>query len=290
MTQVSEEEFLNKLYDVIYKLSTIAKTQSYRFKKIWDGYLKPINDKPHIVRDIPLDKEKFYNDIDNRIEVLKTIGNSQIDGYYSIKSILDTIYNSYFEDSELFKKDFSEEDQLILEYYVAREILGNLVQYNKMDHETVPLKYNIIAREYLMIKLKGITLEDIDASLKKLNKNIARDSIIKIMEEIKEDGIINIEKDGDSFRYTLNKELKLSEDGERKIIETGLKQIIDWPTQWWRSFYNIRELNVTLDENCKYRDFLHKILEKSATQGYSPANFVIKNLVKYYEKVKEESN
>jgi len=36
MTNVSGEEFLNKLYTVAYKLYTIANTQSYRFKKEWD--------------------------------------------------------------------------------------------------------------------------------------------------------------------------------------------------------------------------------------------------------------
>jgi len=36
MTEVSEEEFLIKLLDVVHKLSNIAKTQSYRFKKKWD--------------------------------------------------------------------------------------------------------------------------------------------------------------------------------------------------------------------------------------------------------------
>jgi len=33
---VNEDHFLEKLYDVIYKLSIIARTQSFRFKKEWD--------------------------------------------------------------------------------------------------------------------------------------------------------------------------------------------------------------------------------------------------------------
>ncbi|KKM93205.1 hypothetical protein LCGC14_1210630, partial [marine sediment metagenome] len=44
---------------------------------------------------------------------------------------------------------------------------------------------------------------------------------------------------------------------------------------------------VSPDENCTYRDFLTKVLSKSATQGYSPSITVFKNLVKYYEKIKE---
>ena len=81
--------------------------------------------------------------------------------------------------------------------------------------------------------------------------------------------------------------MKLSEDG-KKQYDLKLYPLIAWPTQFWRSYYNVRELNVTVNENVKYRDFLHKVLSKSATQGFGPANFVFKNLVKYYEKIKEE--
>ncbi|MHA1291206.1 MAG: hypothetical protein ACTSQJ_00900 [Promethearchaeota archaeon] len=287
MTITTEKNFLNRLYEVVYKLSTIAKTQSYRFQKIWNNYFRDIKIKPHIVRNIPLEKEKFLNDINYRIEILKILTDSLVDGFYSIKSILQALYEHYFLDSEAFKKDFSEKDQLILKYLAAREILGNLVQYNKMDHETVPLKYNIIARDYLMIKLKGMTLEDISESLKKLNKVVEKNTLIGIMEDIKKDGIINIDKKDKSYKYTLKEELKLSDVGAKKYNEI-LRPLIDWPTQFWRSYYNIRELNLTPSESVKYANFLKKILSKSATQGFGPTYYVFQNLAKYYEKIKEE--
>ncbi len=168
MTQVSETEFLNNLLDVVYKLSTIVKTQSPRLKKKWEEYLQPLNEKPHIVRQIPLDKDKFLNDIEYRISVLKIVEQATLDGFYAVKTLLQTLYSIYL-DSDLFKKDFSEEDQLILKYLISKEILGNLIQYNKLDHESVPLKYNIIARHYQMIKSIGMTNDDILESLKKLN-------------------------------------------------------------------------------------------------------------------------
>ncbi|MHA1282754.1 MAG: hypothetical protein ACTSQP_09650 [Promethearchaeota archaeon] len=284
MPVVSEQEFLERLADVVKKLAGIANTQSYRFKKIWDDYFGVLNTKPHIVRSVKVDKERFLQDINYRINVLKTLNNALIDGYYSIQSILKAFYGEYIN-SDLFKRDFSPEDQIILKYLVARKILGDLVQYNKMDHETVPLKYNIIAREYLMIKMNGISLEDVAISLSKLNKNIARESLIKIMEEIEKDGIINIEKRGDDdYFYTLNKPLDLSKEGEKKYNET-LRPLVDWPTQFWRSFYNIRELNFTTKE-CKFNDQLCKILSKSATQGFGPAHYVFKNLITYFEKIK----
>ncbi len=287
--QVSSEEFLNKLLDVSCKLSNIAKTQTYRFKNKWDKYLKPLNKKPHLVRQINIDKEKFKNAIDYRIEVLQNIEKATVDGYHCIKTLLQTMYNSYF-DSELFKNDFSEDDQIIIKYLVAKKILGNLIQYNKLDHESVPIKYNIIARNYTLIKLKGqIDLEILD-SLKKLNiKELKLADINKYMEDIKADGIINIKKKDKNYNYELNKELELTKEGKMQYMN-NLAPLVDWPTGFWRSFYNIRELNVTPDKDFPYRDFLIKILSKSATQGYSPTNFVFKNLIKYYEKVKEESN
>ncbi|MFX0080408.1 MAG: hypothetical protein ACFE94_01515 [Candidatus Hodarchaeota archaeon] len=289
MTEVSEQEFLKKLLEVVYKLSSIAKTQTYRLKSKWEDYLKTLNEEPHFIRQIPLDKEKFLTNIEYRIEVLKHVEQAVVDGFYSIKSILLILYNSYFN-SELFKGDFSVEDQLILKYLIAKKILGDLIQYNKLDHESVPMKYNIIARNYTIMKLKGQTDTEILSSLEKLNiKDVKLNDLSKLMEEIKLDGIIKITKNGKNNFYEIQKELELSKEGILKY-QRDLAPIIDWPTGFWRSFYNIRELNVSPDENSTHRDFLLKVLIKTATQGYSPTHYVFKNLVKYYEKIKEEAN
>ncbi len=288
MTKVSETEFLNKLLEVVYKLSNIVKTQSPRFKKKWDDYFGPLNKKPHIIRQIPLNKNNFLKDINYRIKVLKNVEQATLDGFYSVKTLLLTFYGSYF-DSELFKKDFSENDQLVLKYFVAKEILGNLIQYNKLDHESIPMKYNIIARNYTLIKLKGQMNIEILDSMKKLNiKDLILVDINNIMKEIESDGIIKIEKKGRNYHYKLNKELELSKEGKKYYSQT-LQPLVDFPTLFFRSFFNIRELNVTLDENTKYYDFLQKILLKTATQGFSPTNYVFKNLVKYYEKIQKDS-
>ncbi|MHA1986737.1 MAG: hypothetical protein ACW98D_08870 [Promethearchaeota archaeon] len=289
MTEVSEEEFLKKLLDVVHKLSNIAKTQTYRFKKKWDEYLKPLNRKPHLIRQIPLDKTKFLQDIDYRIETLKNVENAVVDGFHSIKSLLETLYDTYF-DSELFKNDFSEDDQLVLKYFAAKQILGNLIQYNKMDHESVPMKYNIMARNYTLIKLKGQTDTEILDNLKKLNiTDITKTKLNNFMKEIKSEGIITIKKKGKNNFFELKKEFELSQEGKKQYNQV-LQPLVDYPTGFWRSFYNIRELNVTPDENCTHQDFLKKVLIKSATQGYGPSHYVFKNLVKYYEKIKAESN
>ncbi len=287
MTNVSEEVFLNKLYDVVYKLSTIAKTQSYRFKKEWDENLESLKEKPHLIRQIPREKEKFLTDIDYRIKILNTVKLSFEDGVHSIKSLLNALYRSYFDDSDIFTSSFTEQDQIILKYLVAKEILGNLIQYNQLDHESVPLKYNILARTYLLIKFKGQRDTEILENLKKINIKLKLPKLKKIMGEIISDGFINKTKKGRYLYYHLQQELDLSEEGKKKFNQT-IRPLVDWPTLFYRSYYNVRELNVTVDGDVKYPDYLNKVLLKAATQGYSACHYIFNNLVRYYEKLKEE--
>jgi len=286
MTELSEKEFLKKLVDVVYKLRGIANTQGARFSSKWDEYLKSINPNPHKIRQIKLDKEKFIEDINYRIYTLEEVEKAFVDGFYSIKSLLETLYKSYFLDSELFKTDFSKEDQLMLKYYVARDILGNLVQYNQIDHETVPLKYNLVARNYLIIKLKGQFDTEILETMKKLQiKDISVTNINEIMEEVQADGIVAKTIKDNKIFYTLNREVKLSTEGKEKYNKV-LRALVEWPTQMWRSFYNIRELNVTINEEIPHLDFLHQILSRTATQGFTAADYVFKNLIKYYKELR----
>ncbi len=287
MTNVNEEVFLNKLCDVVYKLSTIAKTQSYRFKKEWDEKFESIKEKPHLVRQIPLEKERFLTDIDYRIKILNTVKLTFEDGVHSIKSLLNALYNSYFNDSDIFTSSFTEQDQITLKYLVAKEILGNLIQYNQLDHESVPLKYNILARSYLLIKLKGQRDTEILENLKKINIQLNLSKLKKIMEEIISDGLINKTKKGRYLYYNLEQELDLSEAGKKTYNQT-IRPLVDWPTLFYRSYYNVRELNVTVDGDCKYPDYLNKVLLKAATQGYVACHYIFNNLVRYYEKLKEE--
>jgi hypothetical protein len=287
MAEITQELFLTKLYDVIKKLSGIAKTQSFRFKQKWDENLGQFKKDPHLVRPIPVEKENFLEDIDYRIEVLKTAENATVDGYYSIKSLLEGLYHFYFK-SDDFKKTYSKMDGKNLKYLVAKEILGNLIQYNKMDHETVPLKYNIMARNYTMMKLSGVDDTELLQNLKKLNISLSLEEILSIMEKVEKDGFITISEENGRFLFEVKNPLELSPEAKEKY-EGSLYTLVAWPTQFWRSFYNIRELNFTPPKDAKYRDFLTKILSRSATQGFGPTNFVFKNLIKYFKKIKKQN-
>lgn len=287
MTKLDEEGFLNKLYEVVFKLSGISKTQSYRFKKEWDENFIQLNKKPHLVRQIPVEKDKFLQDIEYRIKVLDEVRLSFEDGFHSIKSLLTTLYQLYFNDSKQFREDFSNHDQLLLKYFVAKKILGDLVQYNQLDHESVPFKYNVIARNYIRMKLNGLREREILENLKKVNIDITLPALRKVLKEIIKDGIIKRTKRNKLIYYITNKELELSETGNKKYNQS-IRPLVEWPTLFWRSYYNIRELNVTVEGNLKYPEFLNKILEKAATQGYIASHYVFKNLVKYYEKIKAD--
>ncbi|MBY9009731.1 MAG: hypothetical protein KGD74_07700 [Candidatus Lokiarchaeota archaeon] len=288
MTNVTSEEFLIKLFSVVYKLYTIAKTQSDRLKKEWDENFSSLTVQPHLVRSIRAEKEKFLTDIDYRIKVLKTITVSFEDGFHSIKSILTALYHSYFKDSKIFTQNFNKDDQNILKYLVAKEILGNLVQYNQLDHETVPLKYNILARNYLLIKFKDQSATSINENLKKIKVNLKLPKLKKFLNEIIADGFLKKKKKGKNVYYSTQKELELSEKGKATYNQT-IRPLVDWSTLFYRSYYNVRELNVAVDDDSNHLEFLNKVLQKAATQGYIACHFVFKNLVKYYEKLKEET-
>jgi len=286
MTNVNEEIFLNKLYEVVYKLSGIAKTQSYRFNKEWEEQLSILNKKPHLIRQISVQKDKFMNDISYRIGILNTVKLSFEDGFHSIKTLLHTLYHIYFEKSELFKKNYSKEDQLILRYYIAKKILGDLIQYNTLDHETVPIKYNILARNYIMMKFKELRDTEILDNLKRIKIDLSLPQLKNIMEEIIDDNLITKMTKGRYLYYRLSRELELSKEGEEYYKRT-LRSLIEWPTLFWRSYYNIRELNVTVNQDSNDPEFLSKILSKAATQGYIASHYVFSSLIQYYEKFKE---
>ena len=287
MTELSKKEFLNRLLEKIKKLSSIAKTQTFRFQQKWNDFLDKTDIKPHLVRNIPIEEEKFLNDIDYRISTLKLVSQAITDGFYSIKSLIEALYKSYFN-SDMFKQQYSEEDQLKVKYLVAKEILGNLIQYNKLDHETIPLKYNVIARNYTLLKLKVQSDKSIIDNMNKIfNNELNLGQIQSVLKEVEADGIISIEQQNDENFYKLKNELKLSEEGEKSYTQS-IYQLIIWPTNFWRSFYNIRELNITPGQDIEDRAFLQTVLSRSATQGFGPTDYVFKNLIKYYEKIKEE--
>ncbi|MFX0009076.1 MAG: hypothetical protein ACFE9R_02070, partial [Candidatus Hermodarchaeota archaeon] len=254
--------------------------------KEWEENLASLKLEPHLVRYIKIEKEKFLIDLDYRINTLNIVKLSFEDGFNAIKSLLSALYRSYFKDSDDFLSNFNKEDQIILKYFVAKEILGNLIQYNQLDHDTVPLKYNILARNYFIIKFKQQTISEIQDNLKKINIQLKVSDLKKVMAEIISDGFLKKTKKGKTLSYSLKQDLVLSEEGMKTYNQT-IRPLVDWPTLFYRSYYNIRELNVTVSDNIEHPEILNKVLQKAATQGCVACRYVYKNLIEYYEQAKD---
>jgi len=286
MTNVSEESFLLRLYDVASKLSRIAKIVWPNFKKEWDENFAFLNQTPNVIRQISVGKEKFLNEIDYRIEILDNIRLSFEEGFNLIKFLLNVLYNHYFKNLREFKQKYSERDQLILKYVVAKEILGNLIEYNKLDHKIIPLKYNILASNYTMIKLKGLKDVEILEKMKKIKIELDLNNLDKLMDEIVEDGFLNKTRYESYSYYTLKSELILSEEGG-EVYNHSIEPLVKWPISFWEYYYNIRELNVIVGNEIEHGEILNNILVRAAIQGYVACHYVFENLVKYYQDIKK---
>ena len=290
MTNVSGDSLLLRLYDVVYKLSRNAKILSSNFKKEWDEKFAYLNQTPKVIRQFPVVKEQFLNNIEYRIEILDTVRLSFEDGLNTIRFLLDMLYNHYFKESPQLKKDFGEKDQLILKYLVAKEIYGSIIEYNQFDNDTAPLKYKILACTYTKIKLlKGQKDAEILEKLKKIKIEIELDELNKLMDEIVEDRFLNKTWRENYFFYDLNSELLLSNDAI-SVYEKTIEPLVKWPVSFWEFYYNIRELNVTVDNKIEHSDRLNTILVRAAIQGYTACHYVFENLVSYYQDIKKDSN
>lgn len=276
---MNEKEFIVRLYEVIYKLHIIAKTQIPRFIKELEMNFNYLPEIPSLIfHQYSVDKDKFLNDIDYRIETLEAVLLSFEESFNIIKLLLDVLYNYFFKDFQHFKKEYNERDQIALPYMVAKEILGNLIQYVRIEHNTIPLKYYIFVRNYLLIKLKRLSVLEILENMKKVNVELDLDSVKKNLKEIVKDGFFKKSKHGNVFYYELNSELILSKEVMLKYRQT-IEPLVKWPVLFWDDYFNIRELNVRVDDN----EPLNEILKRTATQGYYSAWIVFHMLIIYFK-------
>ena len=293
----ADDLFLLTLWKIIKKDKIFIQSQMRRFTKLWGQHLAEIEPAPHKIREIPILEEDFFESNQKKLIILRKLEISLVDGYYSVKSVVETLFVKYFQDSELFLNNFKESDRIPAKYIAAEALLGALLQFVSSEKELVPLKYIIVAKNRSMLKLKGLTDKKILLNVKPGGSELDRDKINDVLAElvrlgyvertaVKTDGAQNLE--GARYFYKWKKDLKLSPEGET-FYNSFINPIINWTVQLWRSLYNIRELDVVIPENYKFRSFLMKTVAKAATQGFRSCYSVIKNIQKYYELVIEDS-
>jgi hypothetical protein len=297
---LEKDLFIEILWEVIEKERNLIKTQWPRFLKIWNEYLVRLEPNPHKIRNYEVDKDAFFKSDIYKQEILTSLETSLVDGYYTIKSVVDTLFSKYFVDSEDFLNDIAEEDRVPFKFLTADVLIGSLLQFLSTEKEAVPIKYLIVAQNKSILRLKGRSDEQI---LDKLGSNgftSSLEEVRQIMNELEKDGYIikrdlspseKIKWKTGSFMYSWNKEndFKLSPEGE-KFYKSKIFPVLEWCVGLWRSMYNIREMDVEILDSYKWKSFLEKTVSKAATQGFMTTYWVIKNIKKYYEMILEEKS
>ncbi|MCP4762688.1 MAG: hypothetical protein GY870_12995 [archaeon] len=297
---LNKDLFLETLWDVMKKEATFIRTQVPRFNKLWQRHLFKINPHPHQIRQFKVKNVYFLATNENKVETIKRLEASLIDGYYTIKSVVSTLFNSYFPDSSFFLEDFKEEDRIPVMYMAAETLIGSLLQFLDTEKGIIDIKFIIAAKNKSILKLKE--LSDARILEKALSSDLKCDiqKIHEIMDELTEFGYVKRTKlttkqkeeeklkgRESQFNYRWNKEFELSPEG-KSFYQTNIFQVIEWCVGLWRSLYNIRELDVVISRDYKFKKYLEETVKKAATQGFMTCYWVIKNIRKYYEMLIED--
>lgn len=230
-----------------------------------------------------------------KIEVLKALEVSLIDGYYAIKDVVTTLYRQYFNDSKQFKEDFVEADRIPVVFKTADVLIGSLLQFLTTERDLIPLVYLVAAKNRSILRLKERSDAKILNNLRSNGFEKKLSDIHNVMDQLESLGFVskrrltdeekgNSDANGGQYAYTWNKgnDFSLTEAGEKQFRKKILP-IVEWCIGLWRTMYNIRELDVIIPQSYKWRNYLEQTVRKAATQGFMTTYWVIKNIRKYYE-------
>lgn len=282
--------FIPTLWDIIKKEIQFINTQAPRFNKMWEKNFAVLNGNPHLIRSFKAQEAQFLESSEYKIQVLKALEVSLIDGYYTVKDVVITLYKMYFNDSDVFKEDFDEDDRTSVIFKTSDVLIGSLLQFLSTERDLIPLIYLIAAKNKSILRLKARTDVKILNNLRSSGFEKKLNDIHKVMDELESHGYIEKtevetnEENGAkySYKWVKGKDFTLSEAGE-KVYKSKILPIVEWCIGLWRSMYNIRELDVVIPEHYKWRTYLEQTVKKAATQGFMTTYWVIKNVRKYYE-------
>ncbi|MBN2154537.1 MAG: hypothetical protein JW776_00650 [Candidatus Lokiarchaeota archaeon] len=292
MSEDSEKDlFTRTLWEIIKRESTLVNTHYVFFEELWEASFKDINPNPHTMRRFPAEKRKFDESIQGKIELLSGLETALIDGYYLIRNVVSTIFNTYFHESRQFIKDFKRQDRDPVRYMTAEKFIGSLLQFISSEQDLIDKKYIVVALNKSMMKLKGLSDLKIIIKLESNGFTISKAELQNIMYELEDHGVIEKHrirrKDEEiygkgTFFYKWIMDFDLPTES-KQLYNKKILKLVDWSIQLWRSLYNIRELHLKVPPNYPNREFLEATLQKAAIQGFKSTWWVIKNIKKYYE-------
>ena len=91
-----------------------------------DGFFGKWEPNSQEIRLVVVDKPLFYETISYRVDVLRTLENALVEGFYAIKGILGTIFDKLLPDTEGIAQYFPAGDADLLGFRVAERLLGTL--------------------------------------------------------------------------------------------------------------------------------------------------------------------
>jgi len=100
------DNFLRTLLQVVKEKSSNIKAQIPRLHKLWAQFWGDnIQIELKTIRPVVVDEKRFISDLKYRITVVRNLEYAMNDGFFVVKSIVESIFNNYI-DSDLMSEDF----------------------------------------------------------------------------------------------------------------------------------------------------------------------------------------
>ena len=149
----------------------------------------------------------------------------------------------------------------------------------------IPVQFFLVAKVKAMLKISSMSDAEVLQSATTSNVNCTIEEIRAAFASLEEWNLVQVDRtDSTQEIYANMKDFVLSEKGEL-VFSQKVQPILDWGIQTWQSFYNIRELDVKIPDSYLWADHFAGITSRAATQGFSSAYFVIKNIANYFEAI-----
>ncbi len=277
--------FIDSLYGVIAKTSAFLKTHAPRYQKLWAEFYTQWDPHPPSIRLVTADKQRFYQDLAYRAEVLRITEKAMEEGLEAIKHVLTTTYDKMLLDEAGLGKLFPPADIKLLGYRVAEKLISVLQRMISLASSDVPIRYIIVAKTKAMLKLSPMSDGEVQKALTSANIPCTLEVVRQTFADLEREQLVQVDRTVSSREvYSKLKDFKLSSPSEANFTQKILP-ILEWCIQLWQSFYNVRELDVKIPDPTQWKSHVEQITAKAATQGFTNAHYVIKHLADYFEAV-----